>query len=276
MYKALEILGPNVVTLNGEAWARNRRITTPPFNERNSSLVWKESLLQASAMLKSWVGKSLSGVDNTPHDTMALALNVFMAAGFGKRFEFGGGVDEGEEGEKMTSYRNALRVVLGNLWRAIMTGMLMGLPSWSMPKKLLDMKSALEEVKEFIVKMVEEERAGLVGRSSEGDNLMSVLLKASENEATGKGRSGLSDEEIVGNLFIYNVAGHDTTSNTLAYAFTLLATDLQVQDWLREEIGSVFSEKEIVEKWNYENSFPELKRCLAVLVSPLISTCNQG
>jgi hypothetical protein len=31
MYKRLEILSLNVVTLNGEAWARHRRITTTPF-----------------------------------------------------------------------------------------------------------------------------------------------------------------------------------------------------------------------------------------------------
>ena len=93
MYKPLDILGPNVVTLNGDAWARHRRITTPPFNERNSSLVWRESLLQAGEMLKMWVknGKGpLGGVENTPNDTMVLALNVLMAAGFGKRYHFEG------------------------------------------------------------------------------------------------------------------------------------------------------------------------------------------
>jgi cytochrome P450 len=267
-YKPLEILGPNVVTLNGEAWARHRRITTPPFNERNSALVWKQSLLQASAMLKSWIGKGERGVGNTLGDTMALALNVLMAAGFGKRFEFGGGSKE-EKGDSMSSYRNALSIVLGNLYGAIMTSMLMGLPSWALPKKFLDMKSALKEAEEYILKMIEEERAGLVEKSSEGDNLMSVLLKASESEAMGKGRMVLSDEEIVGNLFIYNLAGHDTTSNTLAYAVIMLATDAKVQDWLHEEITSVF-EVESVEKWNYERSFHQLKRCLAVLVSLII------
>jgi len=76
---------------------------------------------------------------------------------------------------------------------------------------------------------------------------MSVLLKASESEAMGKGRSGLSDEEIIGNLFIYIVAGHDTTANTLAYAVTMLAANVGLQDWLREEISSVFGGEASVE-----------------------------
>lgn len=272
IYKPLEILGPNVVSLNGEAWARHRRITTPPFNERNSSVVWKESLAQAGQMLKLWVenGKGpLGGVENTPNDTMALALNVLMAAGFGKRYDFEGGAHATDAGDSMGLYRNALRIVLGNLFRAIMTGMLMGLPSWAMSKKLLEMKGALRDVKEYIYKMMEQDRAGLSDKEGEGDNLMSVLLKASESESMGKGRSGLNDEEIIGNLFIYNVAGHDTTANTLAYAVTLLATDVGLQDWLREEISSVFGGEENAEQWNYEKAFPQLKRCLAVMVSLL-------
>jgi cytochrome P450 len=45
---ALNLFGTNVVTLNGEDWARHRRITTPPFNERNSNNIWKESIYQAT------------------------------------------------------------------------------------------------------------------------------------------------------------------------------------------------------------------------------------
>jgi cytochrome P450 len=183
-YKPLEILGPNTVTTNGDTWARHRRITTPPFNERNSSLVWRESLVQAGGMLKLWVanGKGeLGGVPNTPNDTMALALNVLMAAGFGKRFDFEGGAHATEPGDAMGVYRDALRIVLGNLFRAIMTSMLMGLPAWAMSKNLLEMKWALKEVDDYISKMVEEELNGQKEKLSEQDNLMSVLLKASDS-----------------------------------------------------------------------------------------------
>jgi cytochrome P450 len=266
MYKPLNVYGPNVASSNGEMWARHRRITTPPFNERNSSLVWKESLLQADAMFKSWVRKCEDGVDNTPNDTMALALNVLMAAGFGKRFEFGGSAKGKQEGNSMASYRHALSMVLENLTRAIITSMLMELPPWATPKKWMEMKNALKEVEIFMRKMVEDERKGLNEKSSERDNLMSALLRASDNEVLGKGKIGLNDEEIIGNLFIYNVAGHDTTSNTLAYATTLLSTDSKVQGWLREEIRSVFGDEEDVEMWNYDD-FPRLKRCLALMVS---------
>ena len=46
--EALEMYGSNVLTLNGEDWSRHRRITTPPFNERNNNSIWRESLAQAN------------------------------------------------------------------------------------------------------------------------------------------------------------------------------------------------------------------------------------
>ena len=272
MYAPLNMYGRNVVTQNGEGWARHRRITTPPFNERNSSLVWKESLLQADGMLKSWIAKSEDGVATLTNDTMTLALNVLMAAGFGKRFEFGGSANGEQKEDTMSSYRSALSMVLKSLTRAIMTSMVMDLPPWATPKKWLEMKNALAEVGSFIRKMVEDERAGKNEKSPERDNLMSALLRASYNEAMGKEKIGLSDDEIYGNLFIYNVAGHDTTSNTIAYAVNLLSTDTNIQEWLREEIRSVFGDEENVEKWNYEKDFPRLKRCLAVMVSLLCTS----
>jgi cytochrome P450 len=267
IYGRLELFGPNVDTLNGEMWARHRRITTPPFNERNSSLVWKESLAQATGMLKSWMMIGKDGVTNVPNDTMALALHVLTAAGFGRRYEFGAGVEALREGHAM-SYRDALRAVLRNLFGAIVTSALfMRLPEWMMPGKVREIKNAIMEFKEYMVEMVEEERASISKTSSERDNLMSVLLRASESEGEGKGRSALTDEEIFGNLFIYNLAGHDTTANTLAYAVTMLAADIKWQEWIGEEIRSVFSGKDSVENWEYEEAFPRLKRCLALMVS---------
>lgn len=108
MYGPLEIFGPNVDTVNGEEWARHRRITAPPFNERNSGMVWKESLRQAGDMLKSWVGKGVKGVANTPDDTMTLALHVITAAGFGQSYDFASGTQEVSPGYTL-SYRDALK-----------------------------------------------------------------------------------------------------------------------------------------------------------------------
>ncbi len=65
------------------------------------------------------------------------------------------------------------------------------------------------------------------------------------------------------NIFAYNLAGHETTANTVAYALVLLAAHPQYQDWVREEIMQVQN----ILAGDYNSSFPRLQRCLAVMVS---------
>lgn len=262
MYQPLEMFGPNVDTVNGEAWQRHRRLTTPPFNERNSNFVWKESLAQANGMLKSWIA---DGVTNVPKDTMQLALHVLTAAGFGKSYEFGAGLASLNKGHTL-SYRDSLQGVIQNVFATLLITSA-NLPSYILPQSMKDVKKAITEFKEYMVEMVEEERASIGQKEAEKDNLMSVLIRASEAEAGG--RNGLTNEEIYGNLFIYNLAGHDTTAHTLAFAITLMATDPKIQSWIREELNSVFGEKDALDEDDYENAFPLLKRCLALMVPTL-------
>jgi len=135
------------------------------------------------------------------------------------------------------------------------------MPSVITPPKLKRMKAAATEFKQYMTDMVKEEREEIKHRNEEKDNLMSVLLRA---EASA-GKLGLNDDEIFGNLFIYNIAGHDTTANTLAYAIVLLSTDMKWQEWVGEEIDDVFAGDQ---NWDYETVFPRLKRCLALMVRP--------
>lgn len=266
MYKPLEMFGPNVDTVEGETWQRHRRLTTPPFNERNSSFVWRESLSQAEGMLRTWAGaNNVDGTTSTASDTMTLALHVLTAAGFGKSYSFEGGLSRASSGHSM-AYKDALKIILANVLITIIQSSAK-LPSWAMPRRFLLVNEAMTNFKQYMVEMVEEERLSIAQREEEKDNLMSVLVRASESsKEDGKGRNGLTDDEIFGNLFIYNLAGHETTANTLAFAISLLASNIKWQNWVGEEIDTVFGSRDKVEAWEYEEAFPRLKRCLALMV----------
>ena len=68
------------------------------------------------------------------------------------------------------------------------------------------------------------------------------MVRASEMDKAGGadgGRAlGLSNEELLGNMFIFSLAGHETTANALSAAIIFLAANPRWQDWLREEILS--------------------------------------
>lgn len=72
------------------------------------------------------------------------------------------------------------------------------------------------------------------------------------------GTRGLSVDKVFGNIFVINLAGHDTTANTLAFAMVLLAAN--------QEVRRVTKGMDVAD-WDYEKLFPQLIRCSAILVS---------
>ncbi|KAF5989250.1 cytochrome P450 monooxygenase 3A7 [Fusarium coicis] len=262
LYKPLEIFGRNVVTTEGDDWVRHRRITTPPFNERNSALVWDESKRQATDMLKMWASNP-KGVVNPQSDTMVLALHVLTAAGFGRSYTFGSGLESTLENHSLT-YRDSLSLILGNLFTAVFTATL-NLPTWMLPSKFKQVQDAVVNFRQYMAEMVAEEREAMDAGAEEQDNLMSILVRASENQnKEGKGTRHLTDSEIYGNLFSYNLAGHETTSNTLAYATILLAANPEWQKWAAEEVDQVTAGVGLKDL-DYETYYPQLKRVLAIM-----------
>ncbi|KAG4267187.1 hypothetical protein FPRO04_04799 [Fusarium proliferatum] len=262
LYKPLEIFGRNVVTTEGDDWVRHRRITTPPFNERNSALVWDESKRQATDMLKMWASNP-KGVVNPQSDTMVLALHVLTAAGFGRSYTFGSGLESALENHSLT-YRDSLSLILGNLFTAVFTATL-NLPTWMLPSKFKQVQDAVVNFRQYMAEMVAEEREAMDAGAEEQDNLMSILVRASENQnKEGKGTRHLTDPEIYGNLFSYNLAGHETTSNTLAYATILLAANPEWQKWAAEEVDQVTAGVDLKDL-DYETYYPRLKRVLAIM-----------
>lgn len=91
LYKSLDVYGKNIITTEGEQWRIHRKIASPSFAEKNSALVWQESLYQAQKMLGSWLGKDGKG-NKTVHwlmdDTLRLSLYVISKAGFGVRLQW--------------------------------------------------------------------------------------------------------------------------------------------------------------------------------------------
>ena len=220
-------------------------------------------------MLQGWVRQSLNGNWSTIEDTAILALHVLTYAGFGLKYPFSEGVQNPQPGHVM-AYRMALLRVLQN----IIT--LQIFPQWFLnsplcfSKYLRDLGQATMEFKKYMEEMLMKEQHLISEKRPKAGNLMSALVRASEaaKEAdVGNGRaSGLDDSEIFGNIFMYNLAGHETTANTIAFAIVLLAAYPEWQDWLGEEIINVLGDNPDYQDWEYKHAFPKLQRCLATMV----------
>ncbi|KAL8684485.1 MAG: hypothetical protein Q9218_008274, partial [Villophora microphyllina] len=264
----LNVFGRNLNTVEGEDWQRHRRLTAPSFNEKISSLVWNEAGRQAYDMVSSWSKQGPHGTRETVADTATLALHVLTNAAFGAAYPYGEGVRKVAPGHQMT-YRDSLSLCLSNIITfAILPKKYLSLSF--MPKKLQRLGQATKEFQQYMDEMLTSERTS--GKSAR-TNLMSALVRASDeaenSKDTGKdSKLGLTDDEIFGNIFAYNLAGHETTANTVAFAFYLLAAYPKYQDWVRKEIVQV--QKDLPDNdQSYEQIFPRLQRCLAVMYETL-------
>lgn len=93
VYESIRLYGNNVVTSEGQLWRHHRKITSPPFTEKNNHLVWTETLNQSQAMLNSWLGSQTEGsktIYTIAGDAMRLSLHVISKAGFGVRLQWPG------------------------------------------------------------------------------------------------------------------------------------------------------------------------------------------
>jgi cytochrome P450 len=137
-------------------------------------------------------------------ETMKFALHVITGAGFGVPINWDTSSDTVEAPHTL-SFKNAVTTVLHHLFPI----MLVPRRLWKLPFDT--MRRASEGYYEFgnyMRELLEREKA--LGKESDGQNLMAALVKHSSEGEAGS-NALLSDQEIIGNTFIFLLAGHETT-----------------------------------------------------------------
>ncbi|KAL4893485.1 cytochrome P450 [Aspergillus ambiguus] len=281
MYKALEVYGPCISTASWNDWPRHRKALATPFNESVMSFVWDESVEQTRQMLEVW-GSSVDGrIPSVAKDPRTLSLNVLAATGFRKSFTFRSAKDREVKHESSATcenesvgYRDALQTVLDNcILLMVMPRKLFTLPF--APQSWHYLAKAATGFKQYMVHMLDEEIKALNTGNSGSGGLMTSFVRAMDlkqkedgehkTRTNGSPPKGLTVDEIFGNIFVINFAGHDTTANTLSFGLLLLAAYPEIQDWVAEELQNLRENN----KGHYGELFPRLIRCRSVLLETL-------
>lgn len=222
-------------------------------------------------MIRYWSSKP--SINSVADDTRTVSLHVMSGAAFGKSYPFRDSEKVGSSTkEDSSSYGEALRLILDRCIPLVVLGRKnLGKP-W-LPKSFRELYQATLIFQEHMTKAYEEEKQAMIRGEEQEYNLMTCLVRASQatisqkkDSYSGPHQEGLTEEEIYGNIFVFNFAGHDATANSLALGISLLATRPDIQDWIADEINSVLDGFD-AEESSYEAVFPHLKRCLAVTVS---------
>ena len=268
-----------IAQTDGPQWQKHRKITASSFDEHVNQRVWIESILQSTGLVHYWTHKS--SVDSVAPDTRTVSLHVMSGAIFGKSYPFrGADEDRSSTEEDSSSYGKALKIILDRCIPLVVLGRKNLSISW-LPKSFRELYRATLVFQEHMIKAYEEEKRAMSRNERLEGNLMTSLVRASQanvdrrGSATGSHQEGLTEEEIYGNVFVFNFAGHDATANSLAIGICLLATRPDIQDWISEEINAVLAGAESKD-CSYEAAFPRLPRCLAVVVSEPPALCEEA
>ncbi|KAG8687554.1 hypothetical protein FRC11_006996 [Ceratobasidium sp. 423] len=257
-YRMLTIFGKNLLSAEGDEWKRQRRIVAPVFSEKNNRLVLSSAKWFVDQMTNEWDHKTATHVQDVDSDiTMQITLCVIAKAGFGQDIEWG---NDGEvpEGHKLT-FKQALLTVSHNITLIIV------LPKWMFGwrKHWKEVRDAYQELRLYFQEMISSRRAentpGSRVQAEEQHDLFNQLILAHDDDNV------LSEEELIGNVFLFLFAGHETTAHTLAFTLGLLAIYPEEQRKVVEQIQELQKESS---EFNYED-LSKYTYSLAVLYEAL-------
>lgn len=266
----LSRFGHNVLTTDGEKWARQRRVIAQVINERISKPIFEESLKQTTGLLDEVTdhGEKTSMETFSLFDMMRkITVHVLSGAGMGQPVGWETSSDKPKPG-RHTTYMSSV-----NLLISAVTGPIL-LPGWVldnypafMPGHSL-IRSIAQAVREYPVhtrEMLQKERQHQNQTGEVRADIVSQVLQATKSDKSG---TSLTEDEIVGNLFIFTIAGFDTTANTLSFALAALAREPKWQDWMFEEIDAILPQDPSA-TLEYNALFPRIRRVLAVMFETL-------
>ncbi|KZT55763.1 cytochrome P450 [Calocera cornea HHB12733] len=225
--------GENVFATMQEDWPRHRKAVAPGFNGRLYASVWNETVntYYDCMATEKWEKEPEFIMPAVPAVTSKFALYLIAKCGFGIHLAWNEDVSERIKGMSLPECFDVTS-------RSIL--FLAFLPHWTyrLPipalRRLFEAINVLESILQGII---DTRRIAGASNDSESKDIFSLLLAANEREKGSKG--ALSDRELVSNVFILLLAGHETTSKALAATLGELACHPEYQQRAYDEVVAV-------------------------------------
>ncbi|MGB1016856.1 MAG: cytochrome P450, partial [Nannocystaceae bacterium] len=209
-----KFLGQGLLNSNGDLWRRHRRMIQPAFHtamlHSYADMMVEKSLEMGSA----WT----SGMQvNLATEFMRTTLRIVCASLFDHKIRD----DDDDVGAAMMGFQDAF-------------GGLNFIPAWLPTRKNRRSKQGLAAMDKIIFGLIDQRKKELAEdpKRKDSPDLLTQLLQIDDSD-------GLSSQALRDELITLFTAGHETTSNALSWAFTLLAQHPAVEAKLHAELADV-------------------------------------
>jgi cytochrome P450 len=213
------VFGSNVFNMRHEDWKPRRRVLQPLFTRAHVALYATHMAQAADAFVDQWAAGD--GEVDLDHELRRLTLSVLGRTLFGRPLD--------AEADRLGPHvARSIRYVKNRSFLPFRA------PAWlpSYPRRRAE--ASLDLLRDLVVDAVRQ-RAGSAEGSGE---LIDLLLTATDPES---GES-LTQQDIVDELLIFLIAGHDTTATVLTSALWFLGHDLAIQRRVAAEAASIGDE----------------------------------
>jgi cytochrome P450 len=216
-------LGNGLVTSEGDFWLRQRRIAQPAFHrERLTGLVQTMTDSIDELLLRIEGYKTKVQAFDVADEMMQLTSDIAAKALFSS--------DISGFKDKVIDCINNLNLSISNMIKSPFSRFV----SWFPTPNNLFFKKNQKEFDKIIYYLIENRRKT---RADHYNDLLQLLLEA-KDEQTGESMDNLQLRDEVITLF---AAGSETSSNALAWAIFLLATNPEKKQNLKQEIKEVLN-----------------------------------
>ncbi|VDB85159.1 unnamed protein product [Peniophora sp. CBMAI 1063] len=245
-----EILGNGLLAVEGEAHKRQRRVVNPAFGPLQIKRFATLFIEKSNEMVSMWsdLCSNTSRKDGFVRlDAFAwlnkVTLDIMGIAGFGYAIDSMHAPDN-----HPNELNEAVRVIASAELDAA-TIIQLTIPALgSLPTtRVRATRNANATIREIGMKLVQEKKTavlaaaggdeahGLEKKHFAGNDLLSLLIRANMSSDVPQ-HARLTDEDILAQVPTVLVAGHETTSTSVAWTLLALATNQRVQNKLRDEI----------------------------------------
>ncbi|EGN98791.1 hypothetical protein SERLA73DRAFT_181431 [Serpula lacrymans var. lacrymans S7.3] len=239
MTPALTFWGPNIVDAGRAQWRKYRRVMAPAFSNETYDLVWSESLRTYYDMIaaEGWDEKRVVEAPSFQDIASKYALLIITSCGFGLPFTW----ESPPSGSGSMTIQDAVYTITQTLTFSIVAPTWL----WSLPIPWIQRtRKAYDTMRTFMRNHIQSRKADIRTRKAENDDWRKDVFNLLVQESESDGKATLSDYELIGNVFVLLIAGHQTTAHSLAATLALLALDQTVQNEIVAHIQDIVGERE--------------------------------
>ena len=213
------VMGEGLLTAEGEAWRRQRKIVQPAFHHENILEYGKVMVDCAIRMLDGWHDNTVRDIHQ---DMTHLTLEIVTRALFGATVL-----------ARANDVATGLQSMMEEFtWHASMSFIM---PEWLPLPVRRRLRRGIRLLDDVFYAIIRERRATPAG----DDDLLGTLLNLHHPDG-----HPMSDRELRDEMMTLLLAGHETTAVSLSWTWYLLALNKQTETKLLEELKNVLGDRE--------------------------------